>query len=101
MGILRSIVQSFVRTMLDAGHDIAFCGTVGSELVGNYHAWRTALSFQKLAHQTLCSLGTAAALDEDVEDEAILIDGAPEPVFLSSNSDDDLVEVPFVAEPAG
>jgi hypothetical protein len=30
----------------------------------------------------------------------VLIDGAPKPVFLSVNSDHDLVKVPFVAEPA-
>lgn len=101
MGVFRPIVQAFVRAMFDAGHDIVFCGTIGPELVGDHHAGRTALSFQELSYQTLCGLGITAALDQNVEDEAILIDGTPEPVFLSTDGDDRLVEVPFVAEPAG
>jgi hypothetical protein len=39
----------------------------------------------------------ALALDQSVEGEAMLIDG----VFLPANGDDDLVELPFVTEPAG
>ena len=78
-----------------------FAGTIGSKLVGDHDTGRTTLPFQKLSHQAFCSLGTAAALHQNVEDEAILIDGAPEPVFLSPDGDDGLVELPFVAEPAG
>ncbi|MGK9264945.1 hypothetical protein KXS15_29055, partial [Sinorhizobium meliloti] len=32
VGILRSIVQAFVGTVLDAGHDFPLCGIVGSKL---------------------------------------------------------------------
>ena len=35
-------------------------------------------------------------MDKDVENEAILIDGAPEPMFLSGHRDDDFVEMPFI-----
>jgi hypothetical protein len=62
---------------------------------------RTALPFQKLSHQTLCSLGISAALHQNVENKTVLIDGAPEPVFLTGDRDDNLIEVPFVAETAG
>lgn len=41
-----------------------------------------------------------AALHENVEYETILINGAPKPVFLAADRDGDLVEMPFVAEPA-
>jgi hypothetical protein len=37
----------------------------------------------------------------NVENKTILIDGTPQPVFLSTDGDDDLMEVPFVTEPAG
>ena len=53
------------------------------------------------AHQALCRLGIAAALHQHVENKAVLINGAPKPVFLSTDSDDNLIEVPFVAEAAG
>ena len=81
MGILGSIVQALVRAMLDAGHDIAFCGAIGSELVGDHHTWQMALTLKKLSHQAFCSLGIAATLHQGVENKTILIDGTPEPVF--------------------
>src|ERR1700693_3614223 len=39
----------------------------------------------------------SSTLDQDVENEAILIDRAPQPVRLASNRDDDLIHMPFVA----
>ncbi len=82
MGVCCSVVEAFVRAMFDAGHDLALRRTVGAELIGDHDAGRTALPFQKLAHQPLCSPGIAATLDQNIEDESILIHGAPEPVFL-------------------
>ena len=32
-----------------------------------------------------------------MENEAVLIDGAPEPVWLTGDRDDDLIHMPFVA----
>lgn len=101
MRILRQIVQALVRTMLDAGHDVAFCGTIGSELVRDHHTGRTALILEKLSHQAFCSLGIAATLHQGVENKTILIDGPPQAVLLSLDGDNDLVEIPLVAEPAG
>ena len=101
MGILRPIVQPFVRTVLDAGHDLPLRRIIGSKLIGDHDARGRTLPFQKLAHQPLGSPCIAAALDQYVEHEAMVIDGAPQPVFLPRNGYDDLVEVPFVTEPAG
>lgn len=81
MGALRPIVHSLVGTMLNAGHDLPLCCTTGSQFVGDHHTRRAALGFQQLAHQTFCRLGIAAALRQHVENKAILINGAPKPVF--------------------
>jgi hypothetical protein len=54
-----------------------------------------ALPVQRLSHQTLCSRGVAAALHQNIENEAVLIDGPPAPVFLSANSHDDLARYPL------
>src|SRR3954454_6035650 len=43
----------------------------------------------------------ASALDQDIENEAFLIDRAPEPVLLASDGDDDLIQMPFVAAARG
>lgn len=101
MGILRPVVQAFVRAMLDAGHDIALCRAIGSQLVGDHDARRVPLSFHKLSHKAFGGLGIAAALHQYVENKTVLVDGAPKPVFLAGDRDNNLIEVPFVAEPAG
>lgn len=87
--------------MLDARHDIAFCGAARSKFIGDPHARRMALSLQELFHQTLCGPGITAALNQTTRNEALLINSAPEPMFLSANRDDDLVEMPFVTGFAG
>jgi len=38
------------------------------------------------------------ALPQYVENEAFLVDGPPQPMLLAANGDDDLIEMPFVAE---
>jgi hypothetical protein len=58
-----------------------------------------ALSLQQRAHQPPGGFGVAPTLHENVEHETILINSAPEPVFLATDRNDDFVEVPFVAEP--
>lgn len=49
----------------------------------------------------LGSPGIAATLNQNIKNEAVLVDGAPKPVLLTGNGDDDLIEVPFVAEFSG
>lgn len=59
------------------------------------------MSFQKLSHEAPGGRGIAPTLHQDVEDEALLIHGSPQPLPLPTNGDDDLVEVSFVAELSG
>jgi hypothetical protein len=56
------------------------------------------LAFQQLAHQTLGCLGIATTLHQNVEDETILINGAPEPVLLAADRDHRLIS-PAKASP--
>lgn len=65
MGIFRPIVQAFVGAMLDAWHDLP-CDVIGSELIGDHHAWRLTLALQQLAHQAFGGLGIAAALHQNL-----------------------------------
>ena len=66
MGVLRPIVEALVGSMIHAGHDLSFCGVIGSQLVGNHYAWRTALALQQPVHQPFGSLRIAAALHENL-----------------------------------
>ena len=78
MGILRPVVQVFVRAMLDAGHDIALCRAIGSQLVGDHDARRVPCPFISFRIRPLAvGLGIAAALHQDVKDKTILVPGTP------------------------
>src|SRR3954447_17741984 len=101
MGILRPVIEAFVLAVLDARHDLTLGGTVAAQLVGDQHTRCLPLLLHELAEQAFGGFLVASALDQDIENEALLIDRAPEPVLLASDGDDDLVEVPFVAAARG
>ena len=45
--------------------------------------------------------GVSSTLDQDVENEAVLIDGAPERVWFAGDRNDDLILRPFIAGGGG
>ena len=46
---------------------------------------------------SLRSAAISSTLRQDVENEAILVDGAPKPVGFAGNRNHDLIQTPFVA----
>ena len=64
---------------------------------GAAYAGRDDRRFQELCHEPLRRASVPATLDQDVENETILIDGAPKPVLFARDRDDDLIHMPFVA----
>ena len=101
MGILRPVVEAFVLPVLDAGHDLTLGRSIAAQLVGDQHARRSPLLLPELAEQALGGLLVSPALDKDIENKALLVDRAPEPVLLAGNAEDNLVKVPFVAAAGG
>src|SRR5271165_3809984 len=101
VGILRPVIEAFVLAVLDARHDLSLGRGVASQLVGDQHTRRSSLLLQQFAEQALGRLLVAPALDEDVENEALLVNCAPEPVLLAGDGDHDLIEVPLVAAAGG
>src|SRR4051794_9381474 len=101
VGILRPVVEAFVLAVLDAGHDRPLGGTVAAQLVGYQHTRRSPLLRHELAEQAFGGFLVAPALDQDIENEALLIDRAPEPVLLAGDGNDDLIQMPFVAAARG
>ena len=88
--ILCPIVEAFMLAVLDAGHDLPLGGSVAAQFVGDQHTRRPQLPFQKLAEQAFGGLLVAPALDQNVENEALLVNRAPEPMLRASDRDDDL-----------
>jgi hypothetical protein len=75
--------------VLDAGHDLPLGGSVAAQFVGDQHTRRPQLPFQKLAEQAFSGLLVAPALDQNVENEALLVDRTPEPVLRAGDRDDE------------
>jgi hypothetical protein len=101
VGIPRSVVDPFVLPMLDAGHDLPLGRSIAAQLVGDQYTRRSPPLLQKLAQQAFRGLLGAPALHEDIENKALLVDRAPEPVLLADDGDDELVEMPFVTPARG
>src|ERR1700686_4498296 len=72
-------------------------GSVGAQLVGRQGFRREALFPEQLAHQPECRALVAAALNQYVENLALVIDGAPQVHPLAGDANPPLVEVPSVA----
>lgn len=96
MRVLRPIVQTLVRPMLDAGHDLTGGRLIGTQLIGDQPLWRHALLLQQTGQQTPGRLGVSACLDDLVEDVAVLVDRAPQPASLPVDANGDLVKMPDI-----
>src|SRR5439155_23158969 len=57
------------------------------------------LLLQQLAQKPLGSLLVAAALDQDIEHDAGLVDRSPQPMLHPGNLEHDLIQMPLVANP--
>jgi hypothetical protein len=79
------------------GYDRPLGRTITLERVGHHDPRRAGLPFQERAKQVLGRSLVASDLDQRVEHETLLVDGAPEPVFPAGNGEDDLVQMPLVA----
>lgn len=67
------------------------------QLVGYDDARGVAQPFQKLAEEALGRLLVPAALDQDIEHHAVLVDRAPQIMLLVADADEHLVQEPLVA----
>ena len=99
MIVFRAIVQAFVLAMFNLKAHI-FARAAPYERSLSVIMTRGGVTADFKSFLMSCCAARLAffpTLDQDVENEAIFIDGAPQPVRLASNRDDDLIHMPFVA----
>src|SRR5438477_7763153 len=89
--VFRSVVQSLVLAMLNAGHYLSLRRTVAGKLVGDHDTGQPHLPLQQLAQQPLGGLLVASALDQNVEHDTGLVHGSPKPILYPSNFEHDLM----------
>src|ERR1700732_5511514 len=70
---------------------------VGAQLVGRHPCRREALFAEQLAHQLDGRRSVSTALDQDLEDLALVVDGTPQIHALARDPDDHFVEMPTIA----
>lgn len=99
MRVLSSIVQVAALPVLDIGQKFVLRHAVAPQLVGYEDARHILQTLQEPLKEAPCRPAITALLDQDVEHDPVLIDGAPEIVQLALDSDKDLVQVPLVGRP--
>jgi hypothetical protein len=101
MGVFGPLIEALVLTMLDPGHDLPLGSGVALQLVGDEHTRGSTLLLEELAEQAFGGLLVAPALDENIKNEAVLVDGTPEPMLLPGEADDNLARSPGGISPPG
>ena len=87
MRILRAIVEVAALPVLDIRQQLSLCHAVASKLVGGQDTRRILQTLQQLPKEALRRPGVAAALHQDIEHDAMLIDGAPQVAQLTPDPD--------------
>ena len=98
MGDFGAIVLATFRAMDDGRHDVPMGRAIASQLVGDQPPRRAALPLQQLAEEALGGSPIAARLNENIDHVTILINGTPEILTPTLDRDEDLVQVPRIAE---
>jgi HAD superfamily hydrolase (TIGR01509 family) len=83
--------------VLDVRKQLTLSDAIAPQLVGHNHSWLVLQTLQQPFEEALRRLGIAPGLNQDIEHNAILIDGAPEIVLHALDPDEDFVHVPLVA----
>ena len=99
MRVLGTVVEIATLSVLDTGQQLASSHTIASQLVGDDHSRHVLQTLQQPPEEALGGFGIASVLNEDVEHNAVLIDGTPEIMLHALDPDEHFVEVPLVARP--
>ena len=84
--------------MDDGWHDCKVSGAVASQLVGDQPVGHAALTLQQFAEAPFGGFPITARLDENIDHVTILINRTPKLLTFASDRDEDLVQVPRIAE---
>jgi hypothetical protein len=86
-------------SMSNAGHHDPFPRSVAPELVRNNDARFAASGSQQLAEEAHGCEAIALGLDQNIEHDAVLINGSPQIMRYAIDLEEDFVEMPLVAGP--
>ena len=99
VGIFRAVSEVPVLAGLHTRQDLPLGRAIAFQLVGNDHPRHVGQPLQQLAEKLLRRFLVATALDENIQDVAILVDGPPQIGAYSLDGEEDLVQMPLIARP--
>lgn len=94
------IVRTLPGVVERCGQSIARGRPVAAKLAGNQPLRLFVLALSVSCATVLCGVSITTALNEDVDYIAVLINGTPQIVPLTSNLNEHFVDVPGIAEPS-
>lgn len=97
--ILGTVVEIPVLAVFHTGQDFAQRRPRAFQLIRDNHPRHAGQTLEQLAEKPLRRLLISPALYEDIEDVAVLVDGAPQIVPLPVNGEKDFIQVPLVFWP--
>jgi hypothetical protein len=92
------IVGKSIHTVSHVAEDASYGSGIASQFVGNDPQRFGALTTQESSKESLCSALITLRLDQDVDDVAVLIHGSPQILLSAIDSNEDLIQVPVVAQ---
>ena len=69
---------------------------VATQLVRHHDAWLTK-AIDQAPQEPLCSFRIAMLLHKNIESVTVCVNGAPQPLFLAVDWNDDFIKVPFIS----
>ena len=76
-------------SVFNCGKQLSLSDAIAPQLVGHDHTQHVVQTFQKSPEEALRGTGIPSRLNEDVEYNPVLVDGAPEIVLHASDADEE------------
>ena len=96
----RPVVLIWTGAMNNSRKDLPMRCTITPQFVGDQLAGCLFLMFQHLTKESRSRSTISALGNQNVDHVSILIDGAPQKEVLTSDSDEEFIDVPDVTEPS-
>ncbi len=96
MAVFGTVVQPFVRPMIQTRRNLSFCSTIRPQLVRDDPLGNETKTLYQAAQQPFCGPFVALRLEYFVQHDAMLIDRAPKPIPATSDFHDNFIEMPDI-----
>ncbi len=96
MTVLSSIVEAFVRPMIQTRRDLSLCGTIRAEFVRDDPLGNETKTLDQAAQQPFCRPFVPPGLEGFVQHDAMLINRTPKPILAPRDSQGNFIQMPDI-----